>query len=158
MPLREVELFALSFFRGRLWSEGRMNKKVQSFEDLIAWQKAMDVAVDVFSMTSKGPIARRFAFCDQIQRAASSVPSNIAEGFERGTRAEFHRFLSIAKASCAELRTRIQLAERIGYLESTIARPILHRAEEVARIIGRLRKTVAAQRDASHPSSLMPHP
>ena len=125
-----------------------MPKKVQSFEDLIAWQKAMDVAVEVFELSSKGRIARNFAFCDQLQRAASSVPSNIAEGFERATRAEFHRFLCIAKASCGELRTRLLLAARVGYLEKTVVQQALERATEVSRIIGRLRKTVAAHRDA----------
>ena len=126
-----------------------MPKRVESYEDLIAWQKSMDVAVEVFSLSNKGRIARNFAFCDQLQRAASSVPSNIAEGFERGSRAEFHRFLSISKASCAELRTRLQLAIRVGYLEAASASAIIDRAAEVGRIIGRLRKTVAAQRDAS---------
>jgi four helix bundle protein len=124
-----------------------MAKKVQRFEDLIAWQKSMDLAVEVFSLTSAGRIARKFAFCDQLQRAASSVPANIAEGFERGTRAEFHRFLSISKASCAELRTRLHLALRVGYLDQAVVDETLARAEDVSRIVGRLRKTVATQRD-----------
>lgn len=124
-----------------------MAKKVQRFEDLIAWQKSMDLAVEVFSLTSTGRIARKFAFCDQLQRAASSVPANIAEGFERGTRAEFHRFLSISKASCAELRTRLHLALRVGYLDRSVVDETLARAEDVSRIVGRLRKTVAIQRD-----------
>lgn len=124
-----------------------MAKKVERFEDLVAWQKSMDLAVEIFSLTNTGHIARRFAFCDQLQRAASSVPANIAEGFERGTRAEFHRFLSIAKASCAELRTRLHLAVRVGYVDEVTVSETLARAETVARIVGRLRKTVATQRD-----------
>src|ERR1700737_4828072 len=129
--------------RGNL---GCMMKRVERFEDLIAWQKAMDVAVQVYEV-SRGPrFARDFALCDQIHRAAISVPSNIAEGFERGSRAEFHRFLSIAKGSCAELRTQIYHAQRIGYVDDPSARLLLADAEAAASVIGKLRTTVAKQR------------
>ena len=124
-----------------------MSRKVARFEDLIAWEKGMDVAVDIYAVTRKRPFSRDFRLCDQIQGAAVSVPSNIAEGFDRGTRAEFHRFLSIAKGSCAELRTQIHLARRIGYLDDTTASDLLERAEEVSKIIGGLRAKVATQRE-----------
>lgn len=124
-----------------------MSRKVARFEDLIAWEKGMDVAVDIYAVTRKRPFSRDFRLCDQIQGAAVSVPSNIAEGFDRGTRAEFHRFLSIAKGSCAELRTQIHLARRIGYLDDTTAGDLLERAEEVSKIIGGLRAKVATQRE-----------
>lgn len=124
-----------------------MSRKVARFEDLIAWEKGMDVAVDIYAVTRKRPFSRDFRLCDQIQGAAVSVPSNIAEGFGRGTRAEFHRFLSIAKGSCAELRTQIHLARRIGYLDDTTAGDLLERAEEVSKIIGGLRAKVATQRE-----------
>jgi four helix bundle protein len=113
----------------------------------------MDVAVQVYEV-SRGPrFARDFALCDQIHRAAISVPSNIAEGFERGCRAEFHRFLSIAKGSYAELRTQIFLAQRIGYVDDPSARLLLADAEAAASVIGKLRMTVAKQRA----TPLMPH-
>ena len=125
-----------------------MSRKVERFEDLIAWQKAMDVAVEIYELTRKRPFSRDFALTDQIHKAANSVPSNIAEGFERGTRAEFHHFLSIAKASCAETRTHLYLANRLGYIDEATTRATLERAEEVGRIIGGLRMKVAAQRKA----------
>ena len=123
-----------------------MSRKVERFEDLIAWEKSMDLAVDVYELTRKRPLSRDFKLCDQIHGAAISVPANIAEGFERGTRAEFHRFLSISKGSCAELRTYIHLARRLGYLDEQTAGSKLGQAEEVSRIIGGLRTKVAAQR------------
>jgi four helix bundle protein len=123
-----------------------MSRKVERFEDLIAWEKSMDLAVEMYELTRKRPFSRDFKLCDQIHGAAISVPANIAEGFERGTRAEFHRFLSIAKGSCAELRTYIHLARRLGYLDLKTAKDVLARAEEVARIIGGLRTKVATQR------------
>lgn len=123
-----------------------MSRRVERFEDLIAWEKSMDLAVDIYELTRKRPFARDFKLCDQIHGAAISVPANIAEGFERGTRAEFHRFLSISKASCAELRTYIHLARRLGYVDDNTALRALRQAEEVSRIIGGLRTTVARQR------------
>src|SRR5688572_40342 len=105
-----------------------MSKKVERFEDLIAWEKAMDVAVDVYAATRRRPFSRDFALSDQIHKSVISVPSNIAEGFERGTRAEFHHFLSIAKASCAEMRTQLHLARRLGYIDADTATALLTRA------------------------------
>jgi four helix bundle protein len=97
-------------------------------------------------MTRKRPLSRDYKLCDQIHAAAMSIPANIAEGFERGTRAEFHRFLSISKGSCAELRTYIHLARRLGYLDDISAKKSLSQAEEVSRIIGGLRTKVGQQR------------
>lgn len=72
--------------------------------------------------------------------------SNIAEGFERGRRGEFHQFLSTAKASCAEVRSLLYVAYDIGYLDELEFHKLLTKAEEVARIIGGLRASVAKQR------------
>ncbi|HUR81528.1 MAG TPA: four helix bundle protein [Thermoanaerobaculia bacterium] len=125
------------------------SRKVERFEDLIAWEKAMDLAVLVYDLSRRGKFARDFSLCDQIHRAGISVPANIAEGFERGSRAEFHRFLGIAKGSCGEVRTHLYLAERLGYLEAETAIAARSEAEQVSRIISKLRTTVAKQRDAA---------
>ena len=107
----------------------------------------MDLAKRLYELSRQGNFARDFALCDQIHRSSISVPANIAEGFERGSRAEFHRFLSIAKGSCGETRTHIYLAKRLGYLDDVTAADALREAEEVSRIISKLRTTVAKQRD-----------
>ena len=73
--------------------------KIDRFEDLIAWQKARELTKAIYQVTRKGVFAKDFGLSGQIQRAAVSVMSNIAEGFERNRRAEFHQFLSTAKAS-----------------------------------------------------------
>jgi four helix bundle protein len=125
------------------------SRTVQGFEDLIAWQRAMDLAVQLYELSRKAPFSRDFALCDQIHRSAMSVPSNIAEGYERGSRAEFYRFLTIAKGSCGETRAQIHLAKRLGYLTAETAGDVLREAAEVSRIISKLRTSVARQRDAA---------
>ncbi len=90
--------------------------------------------------------AKDFGLSGQIQRAAVSVTSNIAEGFERGGRGEFHQFLSTAKASCAEVRSQLYVAFDVGYLDQAEFDQLLAQAEEVGRIIGGLRVSVAKQR------------
>ncbi len=73
--------------------------KIEKFEDLDAWRKARELAKAVYAVTSEGPFSRDFGLRDQIRRAAVSVMSNIAEGFERCSDAEFRHFLIIAKGS-----------------------------------------------------------
>jgi four helix bundle protein len=82
---------------------------VKRFEDLEVWRKAEDLAVAVYSACGMPPFARDFALRDQIRRASISVMSNIAEGFERYSRAEFRHFLSIARGSAAEVRLSFTL-------------------------------------------------
>ncbi len=79
-----------------------MSGSIERFEDLIAWQKARVLTRQIYQLTSEVPFSRDFGLKDQIRRAAISIMSNIAEGFERNRPAEFHQFLSVAKASCAE--------------------------------------------------------
>ena len=122
--------------------------KIEKFEDLIAWQKARKLTREIYQLTRNGPFARDFGLSGQMQRAVISIMSNVAEGFERGRRAEFHQFLSTAKASCAELRSQLYVAYDIGYLNQTKFNQLLGQAEEVGRIIGGLRASVDRQKKA----------
>ncbi len=125
-----------------------MTKKIERFEDLIAWQKARRLTRAVYQVSRRGAFAKDFGLSGQIQRAAVSIMSNISEGFERGGRGEFHQFLSIAKASCAEVRSQLYVAFDVGYLNQDEFDHLLDQAEEVARIVGGLRVSVQKQRKA----------
>ena len=119
--------------------------RVERFEDLIAWQKARVLTKMIYAMTKRGEFARDFGLSNQIQRAAVSVMSNIAEGFERSGRAEFNQFLAVAKASCAEVRSQLYVALDIGYLTESEFQALKVKAEEVSRILSRLKASVQAQ-------------
>ena len=125
-----------------------MSARVERFEDLIAWQKARQLAAAIYRVTLSGAFAKDFGLRDQIQRAAVSVLSNIAEGFERGSRSEFHQFLVISKASAAEVRSQLYVALDVGYLDQSNFDALLAQASEVSKIIGGLRSAVQKQRDA----------
>ncbi len=125
-----------------------MAKKIERFEDLIAWQKARKLTQLIYQVSRRGAFAKDFGLSGQIQRSAVSIMSNISEGFERGGRGEFHQFLSIAKASCAEVRSQLYVAFDVGYLNQDEFDHLLAQAEEVARIVGGLRVSVQKQRKA----------
>lgn len=126
-----------------------MSERIGRFEDLVAWQKARELTAAVYKTTKQGEFMRDFALRDQIRRAAISVMANIAEGFERGKPSEFHQFLSVAKASCAELRSHLYVALDVGYLDRESFHSLLLSAEEVGRILGGLR--ASAERRRNHP-------
>jgi four helix bundle protein len=107
---------------------------IRSFEDLVAWQKARGLAVEVCSVSKGHSFARDFALRDQIRRAAVSVMSNIAEGFERDGTRELLHFLSTARASCGEVRSQLYIALDQEYL----AAGDFHRLSDLAREASRL--------------------
>ena len=129
-------------------SDEKKKDRIDKFEDLIAWQKARELTKEVYQISQQGAFAKDFGLSRQIQRASVSIMSNIAEGFERGGRGEFHQFLSVAKASCAEVRSLFYVALDIKYINKAEFRKIMDKAEEVGRIVGGLRASVDRQRKA----------
>ncbi|MBW4557871.1 MAG: four helix bundle protein [Trichormus sp. ATA11-4-KO1] len=121
--------------------------KVERFEDLIAWQKARILTQLIYQITQQEKFKKDFGLSGQMQRAAVSIMSNIAEGFERNRPGEFHQFLSIAKASCAELRSQFYVALDINYIQQSEFNQILNQAQEVGRIIGGLRASIDRSRN-----------
>lgn len=117
-------------------------KTVRGFEDLIAWQKARLLTKTIYEITRKGSFARDFSLAGQIQSASVSIMSNIAEGFERASAKEFHRFLSTSKGSCAEVRSHLYVALDSGHLEATVFQKVYGQAQEVNRIVGGLRASI----------------
>ena len=127
--------------------EAPMSKKIERFEDFIAWQKARKLTSNIYQVSNIGEFARDFGLKDQIRRAGVSVMSNIAEGFERGRPTEFHQFLSVAKGSCAELRSRLYVALDVGYVLNDDFRALMSQATEVGQILGGLRASVERRRN-----------
>ena len=111
---------------------------VGNFEDLIAWQKARVLTQEVYEITNSPTFSKDFSLRDQMRRAAVSVMSNIAEGQERGSKAEFARYLLIAKGSCGEIRSQLVVALDVGYLPRDRFDQVRELAVETSRIIGGL--------------------
>jgi four helix bundle protein len=130
-----------------LSAEGEVMGMVERFEDLITWQKARELTKQIYAITSEGLFSRDFGLRDQIRRASVSVMSNLAEGFERGGRGEFHQFVVIAKGSCAEVRSQLYVVLDIGYITQEKFDQINSLALEVSRIIGGLLASIQKQRD-----------
>jgi four helix bundle protein len=130
---------------GAKWT-GRHVGGVKRFEDLIAWQKARALTRDVYAISRKGEFGKDYGLNRQLQRAAVSIMSNIAEGFERSRPGEFHQFLSTAKASCAEVRSQLYVALDVGYLDKPEFQQLMNSAEEVAKLVGGLRASVRRAR------------
>ena len=119
-----------------------MKKEIEKFEQLIAWQKSRKLTSQIYKATDDSQFAKDYGLKNQVRRAAVSITSNVAEGFERGGLAEFHRFLSISKGSCAELRTQLYIALDVGYLDQKTFEPLMAQAIEVGQIVGGLRAAV----------------
>jgi four helix bundle protein len=122
--------------------DGHSTRGIQRFEDIVGWRKARVLAKTIYDISSAGPFARDFALRDQMRRAGISVMSNIAEGFERHSNADFRRFLAIARASAAEVRSQAYLAFDLGYIDEAVFRKLLSDCNEITWIIARLRKSV----------------
>jgi four helix bundle protein len=116
--------------------------KIQKFEDLIAWQKAQDLAVTIYQNFSQN---KDFSFKDQICRAAVSISNNIAEGFDRNSKKEFVRFLYIAKASCSEVKSMLYLAKRLNYSNQGILESLIQNSDEISRILRGLINSLSPQ-------------
>jgi four helix bundle protein len=124
-------------------------QEIRRFEDLWAWQKARPLTREVYRVTGVGRFARDYRLAGQIQAAAVSIMSNIAEGHERARPSEFFQFLTIAKASCAELRSQLYVALDVGYLDQATFERLSGDAEEVSRLVGGLRVSVERRRAAA---------
>ncbi len=111
----------------------------QSYEKLEVWQKSVDLSVQVYELMRD---CRDYGFKDQICRASVSIPSNIAEGLERNSKKETIHFLHISKGSCAEVRTQLFIASRVGYIDEATFVQLKADAESISRMLHGLIKSL----------------
>lgn len=106
--------------------------------DLIVWQKAKTLSVDLYRATERFPKVEIYGLTSQLQRAGVSVVSNVAEGQGRLTRGEFAHFLGQARGSLLELETQLEIALELGFLEQSEFNQLSHRVEEVNKLLNGL--------------------
>ena len=112
----------------------------KGYKDLLVWQKARDLAVVIYSITNHGEFKKDYGLRDQVRRSAVSVPSNTAEGDERDTDKESIRFFFIAKGSLAELRTQMDIAYQVGYIDEKAFLDVEGKAIQISKMLGALIK------------------
>jgi four helix bundle protein len=112
----------------------------QSFKDLKVWQEGTALAISIYKSTMMGPFSHDYGFRDQYRRAAVSIPSNIAEGYNRGSNREFTRFLNISQGSIAELQTHLVIANAIDYIAEADFLDLDNRCVKISSMITNLKK------------------
>lgn len=117
---------------------------VRNYRDLIVWQRAMEFVELVYALSRAFPADERFALTNQLRRAAVAVPSNIAEGEGRFSKADFNRFLSIALGSLRESETQIEIACRLNYCDHDSVARAMSLADEIGRLIRGLSNSLGA--------------
>jgi four helix bundle protein len=120
-----------------------MAEKITSFEQLIIWQKAQELAVKIYQLADNNKfINKDFSLKDQLKSAAISISDNIAEGFEYNNNPDFHRFLRIAKGSCGEIRNKILFVQKLNYIDKGKGHELNEEAKTLGKQIGELIKKV----------------
>ncbi len=123
-----------------------MDKKAQSYKDLIVWQKGIEAAKLIYRLTATLPPDEKFGLVSQMRRASVSIPSNIAEGQARHTTGEFIQFISHAEGSVAELDTQLVLATELGFCRSQDVTSLLQLLDEIRKMLNSLRRKLNALR------------
>ena len=112
-----------------------MEHAIKSYRDLVAWQRARKLVKEVYLLTAAFPVGERFGLVSQMDRAAVSVPSNIAEGYGRATTQDYLHFLRIARGSAYELETQLVLAEDLGLCSQVESLKVGGTLQEVIRLL-----------------------
>lgn len=119
-----------------------MSEKITTFTDLIAWQKAHRLAVDVYNVFKSFPTYEQYGLANQMRRSVGSISANIAEGFSRSGKKEKLQFYSVAKGSLTEFQTQSLLSKDVGYIEVHVFDRIANQIVEIGKLITGLQKTV----------------
>jgi len=121
--------------------------KIERFEDIQAWQEARELTKNIYRVSATGQWSKDFALRDQIRRAAISVMSNIAEGFDRQGDAEFRRFLSIAKGSTSEIKAQLYVARDQDYIDEPSFNTLYESCDKVVRFLGGFMRYLSGKKD-----------
>ena len=108
---------------------------VNSYKDLLVWQRSIQLSLSIYRLTAAFPIEERYGLTSQLQRAGVSVPSNIAEGYGRGTRKEYKQFLAIARGSTLEVQTQLIMASELDYCDPQRLKETEGLSEEVSKML-----------------------
>lgn len=115
-----------------------MERKIKNFKELRIWKLGKEICIDIYNATKNFPRTERFGLSDQMRRAAVSIPSNIAEGFNRFHQKEYQQFLFTALGSCAELETQIIISNEMEFLDSQKGIMLIEKIQHVSRAIRKL--------------------
>lgn len=118
---------------------------LSSYRELLVWQKAMELAVKSYLLSHSFPKSEMYGLTSQLRRASVSVPSNIAEGYGRGSRKEYLQFLFIARGSLKELETQTILAQRLSFTSDENATDFLRDSETVGKMLSALIASLRAK-------------
>ena len=118
---------------------------LRSYRELIVWQKSMDLAVRIYSLTRQFPVDERYGITSQMRRAAYSIPANIAEGQARRTTGEFLQSLGVARGSLAELETFLTLSERLALMRSETCESLLNDCAEINKMLHALMRSLSTR-------------
>jgi len=129
-----------------------------SYEELLIWRKAHALVLAVYELTQAFPVHERYAVTDQLQRAAVSVPANIAEGHAVGSDGVFNRHLAIAQGSLAEVRYLLLLSRDLKYVSESAYQVVSAQAAEVSRVLTSFRKQVEARLRPATPTPAVSEP
>jgi four helix bundle protein len=121
------------------------SNQIRTFKDLLVWQKAMELSVEIYRLTKHYPSHERYGLIGETRKTSRSIPYNIAEGHKRASTAEYIRFLGIAAGSAGELETQLLLAGRLGYVKERNPEAVLALHAEVERMLGSLIRSLKAK-------------
>ena len=108
---------------------------MKTYREIICWQKSIELVKSIYQITNNFPKSEQFGLTSQLRRATISIPSNIAEGFGRGSNKDFRRFLDISRGSLFELQTQLYIAKELKYINKESFEDVFEQSREVERIL-----------------------
>lgn len=117
----------------------------ERFKDLIVWQRAIELTMEIYKLTAGFPASERFGLVNQMRRASVSIPSNIAEGYARSGKGEYLQFLSHSRGSCAEIETQLVIAKGLGFGQQDRLAECSQLCDSVGKMLSALSKSIRAK-------------